>query len=206
MAKQNRQKNVLKPRVARLDRFDCNVELLSQVGGDAITEILGLLRKSPDQQTGQPRTIHHMITQLVQREPSDHAKLRRQSVLVHPTTSHAEFIPRRGSQMVHALPSEYTTTRRLSMMESHRQSVLMHPTTSHADFVPRRGSQMVHAIPSEYTTNHRSSMVADRLPSAHLSPVESQVLSTHDRSRRHTLASVPEISNQLPKSSRSVKK
>lgn len=43
-------------------------QAMGGVGGDAITEMLGMMRKSP--QTGQAKSIHHMITQLVQRKPS----------------------------------------------------------------------------------------------------------------------------------------
>ncbi len=75
-------------------------------GGDVITEMLGLMRKSPIQ-TAQARSIHHMITQLVQREPSD--TLRRPSLLVHPTPS--ELNARRTSQYVDSsIPHEPSST------------------------------------------------------------------------------------------------
>lgn len=70
-----------------------------------ITEMLGLMRKSPIQ-TAQARSIHHMITQLVQREPSD--TLRRPSLLVHPTPS--ELNARRASQFTDSIPHETSTT------------------------------------------------------------------------------------------------
>ena len=65
-------------------------------GGDVITEMLGMLSQSPIQ-TGHAKSIHHMITQLVQRKPSSEpAASRRPSALVYPADHNSTH---RGSQI-----------------------------------------------------------------------------------------------------------
>ena len=84
----------------------CNViPLVEQAGGDVITEMLGMMRNSPIQ-TVQAKSIHHMISQLVHREPSE--MLRRPSMLVHPVTS--EVTARRASQFMDSIPHDPSTT------------------------------------------------------------------------------------------------
>lgn len=73
--------------------------------------MLGMLHKSPIR-TGHAKSIHHMITQLVQKEPSaEPIASRRPSLLMRPTEYTSTG--RRPSQI---LDQEYSTSRRSSQM------------------------------------------------------------------------------------------
>lgn len=89
----------------------CLQAAVGGVGGDAITEMLGLLRKSP--QTGQAKSIHHMITQLVQRKTStaDGNSSRR-----------ASFYPAGYSEHAHRLSGESTGLEDSSTHTTHLSS------------------------------------------------------------------------------------
>lgn len=70
-------------------RKPSRANLVQGAGGDVITEMLGMIRKSPQTVT-QAKSIHHMIAQLVQRKPSsDPNSSRRPSFLIHPHAEHA---------------------------------------------------------------------------------------------------------------------
>ena len=128
-----------------------------------------MLHKSPIR-TGHAKSIHHMITQLVQKEPSaEPITSRRPSLLMRPEYSTG----RRSSQI---LDPEYSTSRRSSQMTEKETG-------------SRRSSQMT----EKETGSRRSSQMTEketglRRPSSQ--EHKHRALSAHHGSRRHTVCSV----------------
>lgn len=137
--------------------------------------------------TGQAKSIHHMITQLV--KPSSEPTSRQPSLLVHPATS--DISARRGSQTSdsefstsHRRSSEHHPARRSSEKHPTRRSSEHHPGRSgrrSSEFHPTRGSSPV----SEQTHSSSAGDAAD-------SRSHKRALSAHYSNRRHTVSSVPE--------------
>lgn len=133
---------------------------LSQAGGDVMTEMLGLMTKSKVQ-VGQAKSIHHMLNQLVKREPSEQAPNRRPSLMVHPVIPES----RRSSQVVDS-----------DLLFSHRGS--------QSSDIAGRSSHLLQRISS---AQPRSRQRHSMRPSS----ADPRALDAYYGARRHTLSSIP---------------